>query len=156
MSFFVVADTREKPEHRWHWHEGDDCAGTTVAKLDTADYTVKGLEDKLAIERKASTLEFAQNMTEKRFPPFLDRLQQYPHAFIICEFGWHDVATFPHSAPISPSIRKKIRVSANWMYSYMMEIQLNRGIHMILAETQENAKRAAMTIMKKAYARYNN
>lgn len=55
----ILVDTREQTPWEFSHYS------TAKQKLDTGDYTVSGLEDKLAIERKKSVGEIANNITEK-------------------------------------------------------------------------------------------
>ena len=51
----VIKDTREKDG--WTFTEYDKCEGMDMDALHTGDYTLKGFEDVVCIERKASVSE---------------------------------------------------------------------------------------------------
>ena len=62
--FKIIKDTREQEGYTFEpsssrYHK---CEGMVVRKLDTGDYSLEGLEDKVCIERKASVVEFANNI----------------------------------------------------------------------------------------------
>ena len=65
--FLIIRDTREKPEFGFFYEEDEYCAGTVKAKLDYGDYSIEGLQSRIAIERKESVSEIANNFTEDRF-----------------------------------------------------------------------------------------
>ena len=75
----ILRDTREK--QGWDFEEQE----ITIAdcKLDTGDYTVKGIENELVIERKAGVAEFARNITSPAFKREIRRMAKFPYAFII-------------------------------------------------------------------------
>ena len=77
--FTIIVDTRE--QHPWIFKEFT----TAKRKLDTGDYSIEGLEDKLCIERKNGIAEIANNMMENRFSDVIDRMSKYPHSYILIE-----------------------------------------------------------------------
>ena len=89
--FTIIRDTREKEgytfepvETRYH-----TCKGMVTQKLDTGDYTLEGLEDKLCIERKSSVAEFAGNVGQDRhrFMREIERMKEFPHRYIVLELS---------------------------------------------------------------------
>ena len=56
----IIVDTREQQPWSFDFNE------IAVAKLDTGDYSVAGLEEILCIERKKSVSEIANNIVDKR------------------------------------------------------------------------------------------
>ena len=58
--FTVIRDTREKKGHGWWFDESSHCTGTEVKKLDVGDYSIKGREEIVCIERKESVSEIAK------------------------------------------------------------------------------------------------
>ena len=75
-SFTIIVDTRE--QQPWTF----DNYVTANQKLDTGDYSILGMENILAIERKKSVSEFANNITESRFKDVVARLSQLKHSFL--------------------------------------------------------------------------
>ena len=72
-----------------------------VAKLDTGDYSVAGLEEVLCIERKKSVSEIANNIVEKRYKDWTKRMSKYKYKFLMLEFDLDDVYRYPriHDVP---------------------------------------------------------
>ena len=96
-NYTVIKDTRE--QNGWFFSQYDKCDGMEVATLHTGDYTIKGFEDVVCIERKASVTELANNLgkNKKAFYAEMVRMQDFPFKFLILEFSFTDVAEFPIS-----------------------------------------------------------
>ena len=62
--YTVIRDTRER--EGYHFSKFDKCLGMVVRKLDTGDYSLVGLEDKICIERKGCVEEIAINFGKKK------------------------------------------------------------------------------------------
>ena len=77
----VIKDTREKDG--WTFTEYDKCEGMDMDALHTGDYTLKGFEDVVCIERKASVSEIAMNLGRKKsaFLREMDRMKDYEFSF---------------------------------------------------------------------------
>lgn len=144
-SFTVLVDTREKQP--WEL-SSSRVLGREFIKLDTGDYTVEGLEDKLCIDRKASVNELAGNITQARFKRELERIREFPHAFIILEASAQDVFDYPHSADLPPAVRKKIRINGNYLMRCLNRMQIKYGFNVIYAGNRENAQRIAVNLME--------
>ena len=61
--FTVIKDTRE--QDGYFFGPFNTCAGMIEHKLDTGDYTIEGLEDKICVERKGCVEELAVNLGQK-------------------------------------------------------------------------------------------
>ena len=74
MKHIVLRDTREKSG--WDFKSFDKCQAIVDWGLRTGDYTVKGLEKYLVIERKASTGEISMNLGKRilEYPKSKSRL----------------------------------------------------------------------------------
>lgn len=62
--YTVIQDTRE--QKGWYFSEYDKCNGMEQGSLKTGDYTLKGFEDMVCIERKFSVEEIATNLGKKK------------------------------------------------------------------------------------------
>ena len=71
--YTVIKDTRE--QEGWFFTQTTACDGMVREKLDTGDYSLRGYEELLAIERKGKISEFARNIVENRFERELERLE---------------------------------------------------------------------------------
>ena len=92
--FTVIKDTRE--QDGYFFKEYNACAGMIEHKLDTGDYTIQGLEDKICIERKGCVEELAINLGQKKytFLEEIERMAPFDHKFLILEFSLEDLIKF--------------------------------------------------------------
>ena len=84
--YTVIKDTRE--QDGWFFSSNDKCAGMEIGTLHTGDYTMKGFEDVVCIERKASVSEIAMNLGRKKkpFQEEMERMRDFQFSFLILEF----------------------------------------------------------------------
>jgi len=148
--FTIIRDTREQTG--WNWIASEYCVGTIVTKLDTGDYSLGGLEDRLCIERKRSVSEFATNIVEKRFTRELERMAEFPVAFLICEFDMYDIDIYPEGSGIPRRMFNKIKVRRNFILSKLVEIQTKYNIFVNLCGSDvEMAKQITFSIMRNVW-----
>lgn len=82
----ILRDTREQ-----HLFEFPGFR-TEAATLRTGDYSVKGLQDSIALERKSLGDFLSCCASEReRFEAELQRMLSYPARAVVCEFGWSDL-----------------------------------------------------------------
>lgn len=83
--FTVVVDTREQNGYSF------SCP-TVRRKLNAGDYSVEGLEDRVAVERK-SLADFVSTVihARKRFYAELEKLARLDHACVVVEASLRDV-----------------------------------------------------------------
>jgi ERCC4-type nuclease len=146
--FTIIVDTREQLPWEFGFHI------TAKKKLDTGDYSIEGFEHLLAIERKKSASEIANNITESRFKDVLDRLGRIPHSFILMEFDIEDIYNFPVGSDVPKKLWDKLKISGNYIMKYLVEAQLNHNIHILYCGCAETAERVAVGIMKRIYEKY--
>lgn len=146
--YTIIVDTREQKP----WEFTD--FSTSVAKLDTGDYSIKGLEDILCIERKRSISEIAGNITEKRFEDVLTRMSEYKFPFILLEFGLDDVFNFPIGSDIPKKLWNRIKIKPQFILKNLIEMALIYNINVIYCGNKSNAEEYALAIMNKVYQKY--
>jgi ERCC4-type nuclease len=149
----VIADTREKIG-RYHFSNNEGFS-VSVEKVDTGDYTIQGLEDKVMIERKKSVSELATNINEDRFWRELERAKVIPHRFIICEFDYDDIDGFPGNMKVKKEIIERIKIRPPFIYKKILEIQVDYGIHVLLCGNAYCAESMVEKIIKRIYAKYS-
>lgn len=151
--FTIIKDTREQDGYsfaasssRYH-----TCNGMVSRKLDTGDYSIEGLEDKLCIERKASVVEFANNVghDQVRFLKEIERMKEFPYKFLVFEFSLTDLMNFPEGSSIPESDWGKLRVTNKFMLKMIMEFQLHHDIKVLFCDSKKNAKWAVLSIIKR-------
>ena len=86
-SYVILRDTREK--NGWDFESHNKVLAVAKWGLKTGDYTARGLEKDLVIERKASTGEIAMNIDKKRkaFEAEIERMSSFRWKYILCEFS---------------------------------------------------------------------
>lgn len=135
--YTVVRDTREKDGHGWVFAESDVCAGTVTGTLRTGDYSLLGHENRFAVERKGSVVEFVQNITQKEkwacFRAELERLESLEAPFLLLEFTLDDVLRYPQGCGLPWGVRRRLRVSPQFYLKRLLEIQLEYRTRIILA-----------------------
>ena len=157
--FTIIRDTREKEGYtfepsntRYH-----TCKGLIDRKLDTGDYSIEGLEDRLCIERKASVVELAGNVghDRQRFLNEIERMKEFPHKYIILEFSLSDLMMFPEGSSILEKDWGKVKVTNTFMLKTLMEFQIFDDIHVIFCDSKKNAKWAVLSILKRVNEIYS-
>jgi len=139
----ILIDTREKNPYEFAR------ANVERIKLETGDYTLRGYENILAIEHKASCSELAGNVTEKRYVNWTSRLAAFPHKFLICDFSLHDIQVYPAGANIPRRLRRKVRIRGPFILKKLGELE-ELGINIILAGNRESAKQFILDIFERA------
>jgi ERCC4-type nuclease len=156
--FIIIKDTREQEGYsfepsssRYH-----TCKGMVTQKLDTGDYSIVGLEDKLCIERKASVVEFANNIghDQARFMREIERMEKIPHRYMVFEFSLSDLMNFPEGSGIPESDWGKLKVTNRFMLKMIMEFQMKHGIHVMFCDSKKNAKWAVLSLIKRVNELY--
>jgi hypothetical protein len=147
-NFHIIIDTRE--QHPWSFEHMEK----TVSKLDTGDYSLKGLESLFCIERKGSVSEVANNITEKRFKDVVDRMRVIPYAFLLLEFDLEDVLIYPVGSNVPKKMWDKLKISPKFILKHLLELQILHNIKVVFCGDPSNAEKMALSIMRKIYELY--
>lgn len=147
--FTIIVDTREQIPWEFGHHN------TAKRKLDTGDYSIEGLENILAIERKKSVGELATNLSESRFKDVLNRLSKIKHPYMVFEFSLDEVYQFPVGSDIPKKMWDKLRITGNYIVKRLVEIQLEHNIQIVFCDDANNAEKFTVSLMKRIYERYN-
>lgn len=143
--FTIIIDTREQQPWSFEHYV------TANKKLDTGDYSIEGLENILAIERKKSVSEFANNITESRFKDVVDRLRNIKYSFLLLEFDLDDVLIYPVGSNVPKRMWDKIKISPSFIMKHLLELQLYHNIKVVFCGDSDNAAKMAEFIFKKVY-----
>ena len=133
-TFTILVDSREQTP--WNFSSETDCERAT---LSTGDYSIKGLEDYIAIERKV--LEDFIGCCGKqrdRFKKELERMRGYWVKAVVIEGTMHQIVNAKYRSRINPSC--VIGAMASWTARY--------GIPFILAGDRQQAEKFSLTLMK--------
>lgn len=151
----VLRDTSEKQGHGWIFNPGPNCTGTVAHNLYTGDYSIEGYYDNFdfVIERKGSVAEFVQNLTNKEkwddFKDELERLQQFRWPFVICEFPFSLLSTYPVGSTVPKKLWPHIRVKPQFLLMRFEEICLRYKTKFLFADTPILAKEVASGLFKR-------
>ena len=121
MQYVVVRDTREQEGEGWWWPASKYCAGTVRDTLPTGDYTLRGYEEMLIIERKGSISEWAKNINEARVERELERMESIRFPFILLEFNMVDIINYPIGSGIPKFKWGKLRFKGPYFLKRTIE-----------------------------------
>ena len=144
-NFVILRDDREKEKHRWTF-AGHRCV---KCRLNTGDYTLKGCENELAIERKRDVAEIHKNFSKQEWPRFkaeLERMNDIKHAYILFEFSYEDVSRYPFDLP--PFVRRKIKIRGGYLHNRIRKIEQEYDVKVIFCGNKEQAINIAYEIME--------
>jgi ERCC4-type nuclease len=144
-NFEIIVDTREQQPWIFENHI------KACEKLDTGDYSVRGLENLLCIERKKSVSEIANNITEKRFKDVVARMTRYKYSFLLLEFDFDNVLSYPIGSNVPKRMWEKLKITPNFLIKHLVELQVFFNIKVLFCGSPSNAEKMALSIMKKVY-----
>lgn len=152
--FTVIKDTREQDGYYFKQH--NTCAGMVERKLDTGDYSIEGLEDKLCIERKGCVEELAVNLGQKKyaFLEEIDRMAPFPHKFLILEFSLEDLIKFPEETRIPIKNKASVKITGKYMLKCLCEFQLYNNVNVLFCGSKYNAFIMVSSILKRVNEMY--
>tara|TARA_Y100000356_G_C11187416_1_gene250211 strand:- start:235 stop:717 length:483 start_codon:yes stop_codon:yes gene_type:complete len=143
--YTVIKDTRE--QEGWFFTQTTACDGMVREKLDTGDYSLRGYEELLAIERKGKISEFARNIVENRFERELERLEDFDYPFMLLEFDMKDVLDYPRSSKLPNSKRRLTKVTGGFILKRIIEFQIRYKTKILLCG--EEGWKVALSIFKR-------
>lgn len=155
-NYKVIKDTRE--QEGWFFRPFGNCVGMEQRKLDTGDYSIVGLEDKICVERKGCVEELALNLGQDkaRFFREIERMAEFPHKFIICEFNAEELIKFPKDTRIPVKNKAAVKVTGRYMLKQLVELQLYNDINVVFCGDRYNAFLFVSSIFKRINERYGD
>ncbi len=140
----IIQDTRERDP----WNFIPYGCNQTICKLEEGDYTIKGYEHLLRVERKRNTGELAINLGKKKKQFFaeLKRLQKYQFKYIVCEFDLHDIFSFPENSGIPRHEWSKLRITSNYISACIDKIVTDCDIQFLFCRNKSDAERKFIEI----------
>lgn len=140
----IIRDTREKDGCGWKFRASPNCAGMEIEKLDTGDYSVKGFEHLIMVERKSiGDLWGTLTAGKERFINEMERARIIPARYLIIEGNVGDI----------DKGYKYSKVSPEFIHGYLISLQVKYGIHVVFAGRQDQAQTYARRLLLKL-ARY--
>ena len=124
-----------------------------IAKLDVGDYTVKGLEDVLMIERK--TLGDLWNtlggpVSYKRFLREMERAKNHKIKYLIIEATLAEVDA-GYFWYVRGRGKQKSKVSSANIHAKLISLQIKHNVHVIFAGRIDKARSYVRRIMDKVF-----
>lgn len=149
MKYKVIKDTREK--NGWDFDFLEGCKAMEISCLKTGDYTIEGYEHILCIERKASTAEIANNLgvNKKRFDAEMQRISNFPQAFLILEFSMTDLLDFPRNSGIPVKKWNSIKITGKYLLKTLLEYQVLYNVKILFCDDKEQALDVCDSIFKR-------
>lgn len=155
----ILRDTSEHKGHGWLFEPDGRFAGTESRNLYTGDYSLDGYYDNkvFVIERKGSVSEFVRNISHGEtwadFRDELERLEEFAHPYIVCEFPYSLLETFPIGSNIPRRLWPSLRVTSQFLVRRFWEIQLTFKTKIHFANA--GGKSVALQIFKRMVERYD-
>lgn len=141
----ILIDNRE--QNPWDFTQyGFQQEFTTVK---TGDYTIKGMEHIISVERKASTMELAMNFGKKwkTFSKELIRMDKIKNRYIICEFPMSYIYTFPNNSGIPKREWNSLKIKSNFLAKRIEEIVSEFNISILFSASKIDAERKFIDII---------
>ena len=148
--YTIIIDTREQQPWNFKHHS------VASKKLDAGDYSLEGFENILAIERKKSVCEIANNIVESRFKDALERLGQLKYSFLLLEFDLENVLSYPIGSSLPKKIWDKTKITPTFLLRNILDWQLKYNIKVQFCGSSNNAEQLAEYIFRRIfYIEYN-
>ncbi len=129
-TFVVVQDDREKRPWKLPYE-------TEVTRLKVGDYTIKGCEDLIAIEKKSGLGELLADLStgyRPTFKRFLEKMAKHPVRCIIVEEQLTDVRVFAALKKIREQSDGKSRLTQRTIFYWVGEIMLTYGVPILFVD----------------------
>lgn len=142
----IYIDTREKNPLDFSFYNVE----TSIATIKTGDYSLEGYQDLIFIERKASTSELYNNLIKNytRFQRELDRAKDCKYKYIICEFHYTDLLTFPKNSGMPFFLQKRLRASGSFLRRRVMEVEEKYDVIFLYCGTPDMAASKVIEIFE--------
>lgn len=150
--FTILRDNKEKVGY-WNLSFASHFGKEEVVHLKTGDYTLKGFEDLICIERKKTTGEIAINLGQKykQFEAEMVRMSTIKYKYIICEFSIENLMEFPVNSGVPKYLWKYLRLSGQFMLSRINTLSESYGVEFIFAGCKTNAEQKAMELFTSVF-----
>lgn len=145
MSNIILSDSREKKRFDLEFYGFN----IEIAALKTGDYQLKGKENLLSIDRKASISELVSNLFDDyvRFKKELIRASEIDNFYLICEFGLEHVILFPKTSGIPRRKWPYIRSSPESIMKKLNTIYETYGVKTIFNNNRELAEQKTVELL---------
>ena len=137
----IIRDTREKQGYDFSSIEPKP---KIIDKgLKSGDYSIQGMESKVAVERKSKIDAFQSfGRNRKRFEKELVRLSKMSFAAVVVEAGWAEVLNNPP---------KRTRLNPKTLFVSRIAWEQRHGIHFWFCFSREFAEKTTYRILERFY-----
>lgn len=155
-TYKVIKDTRE--QDGWFFSPYDQCNGMEIGTLSTGDYTMRGFEDVVCIERKGCVSEIAGNLGKKKnaFNAEMERMKDYAFSFVICEFSMEDLLNYPNGSNVPYKLRSQVKVTGKYLLKCLLEFQIWYNTKVLFCDNKKNAFLTCNSIFKRLNELFHN
>ena len=145
--FTIIRDTREQAGKGWQFRASKNCAGVVRQKLNVGDYSIKGMEDIICIERKTIGDLWGTLGLQKNYERFLrewTRAKNHRMRYLIIEGTVADVDRGYKWSKVSPAL----------IHAKLISLQVKHNVHVIFAGRQDKARAYTRRLLDKLYGYY--
>ena len=146
----IIQDTREKEP--WHLTSFASVSSQVVETVSAGDYTIRGKETLITIDRKKRPAELANNlgMYKDRFARELERMQRYTFRYVICEFPYEKLLMFPRGSGLPKRIQRKVRARGKFLVKQVDKMSEEYGVEFIFCNNRDEAQEKAIELFTEA------
>jgi ERCC4-type nuclease len=129
----ILVDDREKKG----WKLNEDKYKTVRIRLAVGDYTIKGYEDRVCVEKKSGLDEFIQNISgahRERFKRFLTKMSKFEYKILIIEDDLGRTRAALNSL-------KRTSLTEDSVYHWVTEIMVKYGITVLFSGRSASASK---------------
>jgi ERCC4-type nuclease len=138
----IVRDSREQKGCGWQFRASANCEGMEETKLDVGDYTIKGYEDKLMIERKTiGDLWNTLGRDWERFLREMERAKNHRMKYLIIEGNLNDINKGYIYSKVPPEN----------IHAKLISLQVKHNVHVIFAGREDLAREYVRNLMAKLF-----
>lgn len=128
----IIIDTREKTPYIFQ--------NSITKALPTGDYSIKGLEDQIIVERKTKSDCYGSlGQGRKRFEKEFIRMAEFDYAALVIECSLTDFLTPPEYSQMNP--KSAINSLISWSIHY--------GVHVHFCDSREYSRAMTYQILRK-------
>jgi len=146
----IVQDTREKEP--WHLTSFAEVKQQIVETVSAGDYVIKDKEHLITIDRKKKPAELANNlgMYKDRFERELERMREYKHRYVLCEFPYEKLVMFPKGSGLPVRVQRKVRAKGKFLVKQVERMSEEYEVEFIFCANREEAQEKAIELFKEA------
>lgn len=155
-NFIIVIDTREQNPYFKRPPKGLIIVRDT---LECGDYSLRGFEKEVAIERK-ELHDFLTSISHERyrFKAMLSKMADYKRKFLVIEATLDELTKGVEFTPrrkkdfIQPLTKRVINMHPNAVYQTVVSIMCRYGVCIYFAEDRREGEKFVYSVLKKFYS----